>query len=738
MSNTEDLIRRYEAQLAEFEARLSRMEGKQSALAHSVTSRHGDRIGTGLRLGVDVGGTFTDLLLLDEKNGRTFTAKVPSTPADSSIGVLNGVEKICREANLNANSISEVMHGTTVATNTVLTKAGATVGLVTSKGYKDVLQIARSYVPGGLGGWVIWNKTLPLAPLELTIEANERIGAKGEVLTSLDESSIRIELQSLLNKGIEALTIALFNSYANDIHEQRIASIAREIAPHIPVSTSASIMPEMYEYERTETTVVNSYVRPVVSNYISNLQSELKSRMGNSVMLQILRSDGGLSSAQSAMDKPVNLLMSGPAGGVAGALWVAKQAGFKDLLTFDMGGTSTDVALIQNGIARTRRETRVGDVTVRAPSIDVRTVGAGGGSIAYVPELTKALRVGPQSAGADPGPAAYSKGGEEPTVTDANVVLGYLPSDAKLGGDMDISKQAAITAVQKVADGLGVGLEAAAEGVIKIVNENMCGALRLVSVEQGYDPRDFALIGFGGAGPLHVNALARLINSWPAIIPPGPGVLCAYGDATTRLRNESSQTYVTPVAETDDGKIRDMLQSMQKDASESLSAEGVAGSEQETLYEIDIRYIGQGMKLTIRMTPEEFMGEGLAGVASRFDAEHEQLFTFALDAEHELVGLRAIVQGAEKAFVSPHKGLGVSGNTDSSAAKIQATRLFSDGAWCDGFIYDRSKLQPNNRIAGPAIVTEMDSTSVILPEHVGIVDSVGNIIIWPANHANAR
>jgi len=704
MSNTEDLIRRYEAQLAEFEARLSRMEGNQSALAHSVTPQHAGRISTGLRLGVDVGGTFTDLLLLDEKNGRTFTAKVPSTPADSSIGVLNGVEKICREANLDANSISEVMHGTTVATNTVLTKAGATVGLVTSKGYKDVLQIARSYVPGGLGGWVIWNKTLPLAPLELTIEANERIGAKGEILTSLDESSIRLELQSLLNKGIEALTIALFNSYANDVHEQRIASIARDIAPHVPVSTSA-------------------------------LQSELKSRMGNDVMLQILRSDGGLSSAQSAMDKPVNLLMSGPAGGVSGALWVAKQAGFNDLLTFDMGGTSTDVALIQNGIARTRRETRVGDVTVRAPSIDVRTVGAGGGSIAYVPELTKALRVGPQSAGADPGPAAYSKGGEEPTVTDANVVLGYLPSDAKLGGDMAISKQAATNAVQKVADGLGIGLEAAAEGVIKIVNENMCGALRLVSVEQGYDPRDFALIGFGGAGPLHVNALARLINSWPAIIPPGPGVLCAYGDATTRLRNESSQTYVTPVAETDDGKIRDMLQSMQKDASESLLAEGVAGSEQETLYEIDIRYIGQGMKLTIRMTPEEFINEGLAGVASRFDAEHEQLFTFALDAEHELVGLRAVVQGAEKAFVSQQKS---SGRSDSSAAQMQATRLFSDGVWCDGFIYDRARLQPNNRIAGPAIVTEMDSTSVILPEHVGIVDSVGNIIIWPANHPNAK
>jgi len=462
MSDTDELIRRYEAQLAEFESRLSRMESNLPASMHAASPQRGGPRAQGLRLGVDVGGTFTDLLLLDEKNGRTYTAKVPSTPADSSIGVLNGVEKICRDAGINANSISEVMHGTTVATNTVLTKAGATVGLVTSKGYKDVLQIARSYVPGGLGGWVIWNKTLPLAPLEHTIEANERIGAKGEVLRSLDEAAIRTELTSLLNSGIEALTIALFNSYANDVHEQRIASIAKQIAPHIPVSTSASIMPEMYEYERTETTVVNSYVRPVVSSYINNLQNELKSRMGSDVMLQILRSDGGLSSAQSAMDKPVNLLMSGPAGGVSGALWVAKQAGYKDLLTFDMGGTSTDVALIQNTIARTRRETRVGDVTVRAPSIDVRTVGAGGGSIAYVPELTKALRVGPQSAGADPGPAAYGKGGEEPTVTDANVVLGYLPSDAKLGGDMSISKPAATTAVKKIADGLGIEIEAAA------------------------------------------------------------------------------------------------------------------------------------------------------------------------------------------------------------------------------------------------------------------------------------
>jgi N-methylhydantoinase A len=491
----------------------------------------------------------------------------------------------------------------------------------------------------------------------------------------------------------------------------------------------------MYEYERTETTVVNSYVRPVVSKYVANLQDEIQRRMGGDVNLRILRSDGGLSSAQGAMDQPVNLLMSGPAGGVAGALWIAKQAKIKNLLTFDMGGTSTDVALIQNSVARTRRETRVGDVTVRAPSIDVRTVGAGGGSIAYIPELTKALRVGPQSAGAVPGPAAYKKGGEQPTVTDANVVLGYLPSDAKLGGDMEISRELATQAVGKIAETLSISVEDAAEGIIRIVNENMVGALRLVSVEQGYDPRDFALIGFGGAGPLHANALARIVKSWPAVIPPGPGVLCAYGDATTRLRNEASQTYVTLVRSTSDAEIGAKLKELEASAAKELTDEGVSAEEQAVLYQVDIRYKGQGMKLTVDITPADFAAEGLAGVTRRFDAEHEQLFTFALDAEHELVGLRAVVQGAEKSFVNPEAARE---GADSSAARTQSTRIYADGAWREGYIYDRGRLKPGNKVPGPAIVTEMDSTTVILPDHVGIIDDVGNILIWPADHKNAR
>ncbi|MDP6345371.1 MAG: hydantoinase/oxoprolinase family protein [Alphaproteobacteria bacterium] len=681
----------------------------------------------GYRLGVDVGGTFTDLLLIDESSGHAFTAKVPSTPEDSAIGVLNGIERICQQAGIGPAEIGQVMHGTTVATNTVLTGSGALVGLITTKGYKQVLQIARSYVPGGLGGWVIFNKRDPLAPLELTIEANERMSALGEVVEPLDEAAMADAIAGLKGSGVEALTVSLINAYANGAHEQRIRAIAEQVMPGIPVSISSEVIPEMYEYERAETTVVNSYIRPVVSTYLESLEAELNRRM-NGVQLHILRSDGGLASAEAAKAAPVNMLMSGPAGGVTGAIWIARQAGYENLLTFDMGGTSTDVALIEGGVARTRRETRVADVTVRASSIDVRTVGAGGGSIAYVPELTKALRVGPQSAGAQPGPAAYGQGGEEPTVTDANVVLGYLPSDARLGGEMQLDYASAERAMDKVAKAMDLGLKEAAEGIVNIVNENMFGALRLVSVEQGYDPRDFALVGFGGAGPLHANALGRLMNSWPVLIPPGPGVLCAYGDATTRVRDEASRTFVRRFEETSDGEVRGILEELAELAARTLDSEGVARDEQTTLYQIDLRYAGQGMQLTVDMTPEEFGSGGLAEVGRRFNALHEQLFTFALETGHELYNLRALVQGREsvaKAEALP------TGSNDAAAAVYQDASIYVDGRDQPAKIYDRQLLQAGNRIAGPAIVTEMDSTTLILPDHEGEVDAVGNILIRP-------
>ena len=686
------------------------------------------------RLGVDVGGTFTDLLLVNEKTGQTWKAKVSSTPHDQSEGVLRGLKRVCDEARISPEEIDHVMHGTTVATNTVLTGTGARVGLVTTKGYKQVLQIARSFVPGGLGGWVIYNKSLPMAPLSLTIEADERVGTKGDLVTRLDEAALRRDLAALGAKKIEALTVSLINSFANDLHERRVKAIANEVLPGIPVSLSSEVVPEMQEYERTVTTVANSYVRPRVQKYVHNLQNKLEAK-AKKVKLHILRSDGGLASAKSAEDFPVNLLMSGPAGGVTGALWGAVQAGFPNLLTVDVGGTSTDVALINNGQPRLRRETTVGDVTVRASSVDIRTVGAGGGSIAHVPELTGALRVGPQSAGAVPGPASYGKGGTEPTVTDANVVLGYLPEMQKLGGDMALDRKLAQQSVEKVGKALGKNVKDAALGIFNIVNENMVGALRLVSVEQGHDPRDYALIAFGGAGPLHANALSILLGSWPSIIPPGPGVLCALGDATTAVRDESSRTYIRKFSETTKDDIVKLLKAQANDAAKALAGEKVAASDMEFGYQVDVRYHGQGLRLTVDIDLKRLEKEGLDAIRKPFDAEHTRLFTFALPLEHEFVALRAVVTGKG---INIRRQVIAKGGTSPAAAAVGKQKSYMVGKDCTATVYDRALLKAGNRIAGPAIVMEMDSTSVILPKHHGKVDVYGNILIYPDNYKAPR
>ncbi|TDG11380.1 hydantoinase/oxoprolinase family protein [Seongchinamella unica] len=681
------------------------------------------------RLGVDVGGTFTDFLLMNEKTGETHTAKVPSTPEDSSIGVLNGVGRICEESGIDPNEIKLVMHGTTVATNAVLTGKGATVGLVTTSGYEDTLQVARSYCPGGLGGWVSYVKNPLLAPLELTIGARERIAADGTVVEPLDEEKLRQDLEALHAKGgIQALTICFINAYLNGEHERRARQIAAEIFGDTPVSISCEVVPEMQEYERTETTVVNSYVRPEVARYVRNLQTALEDRLGDDTQLSILRSDGGLASARASAESPVNLLMSGPAGGVAGAIYFCSRAGFSDILTFDMGGTSTDVALIQDSRASVRRETIVGDVRVRAPSVDVRTVGAGGGSIAFVPELTRALRVGPESAGAVPGPACYMKGGDQPTVCDANVVLGYLPSDVQLGGKMEINRDASVKAVQQVADAMGIELMEAAEGIIKIVNESMFGALRLVSVEQGYDPRDFALVGFGGAGPLHANALGILSNAWPVIVPPGPGVLCAYGDATTQVQDEAARTYLTIATDISDEQLHADLKELQLRAGESLLADGIPLEEHEVTYQADLRYAGQAFQITVDFTEADLAERGIKLLTDQFDAEHEQLFTFKLGDGHEILMIRAVAKARARTIAELRVG---KAETTLEDCKIHDSRFYYEGQWYDIAIYDRGRLHEGLVVPGPAIIGEMDSTTVVLPGYDAQVDAIGNLLINP-------
>jgi N-methylhydantoinase A len=612
---------------------------------------------------------------------------------------------------------------------------GAIVGLLVTTGYRQVLHIARSFVPGGLAGWIIWNKPAPLAALEHTIEVGGRIDARGNEVAPLDEDSVRTALAVLRRRGVEALTISFINSFANPYHERRAAAIAREVLGDIAISLSSEILPEIREYERTLTTVANAYVQPRVSRYIGNLEKELTDR-GVTAELHILRSDGGLMSTAAAASVPVNMLMSGPAGGVAGALWIARQSGHTNLLTLDMGGTSTDVALVEGGRPRIGRETEVGDLKVRASSVDVHSVGAGGGSVAHVPELTGALRVGPESAGADPGPAAYGRGGEQPTVTDANVVLGHLPPSL-LGGEMELDVEAAKRAVGTVAEAMGVDVQRAAAGIVDIVNENMFGALRLVSVQQGYDPRDFALVAFGGAGPLHANALGRLMGSWPVIIPPSPGVLCAYGDATTRLRNEAARTFIRRFSETSDEEAAGILRELAADAAEALAGEGVASATPAggdlpdgatTRYQVDVRYHGQGFELLIEVDLDGF---SLDTVGSEFDTEHEQLFTFALDAEHEIVNLRAVVLSAASSVDAEHIE---AGDTDPSAAAVGTSTIYVDDAEAEATLYDRGALKAGNLIAGPAIVTEMDSTTLILAGHTGEVDQFGTILIRPDDH----
>jgi len=681
------------------------------------------------RLGVDVGGTFTDVLLVDSDSGATWRAKTASTPDDQSTGVLHGIDLVCVKAEVDRSRIDAVLHGTTVATNAILEGKGAKVGLVTTLGFRQVLQIARSFVPGGLAGWIIWPKPEPLAALENTVEVPGRMASDGTEVVALDESATRAALASLRDNGIEALAISLINSFANDAHERRVAQLAAEELPGVVLSLSSQVLPEMREYERTVTTVANGYVQPHVAHYVHSLRDQLRGS-GVAGNLAVLRSDGGLSAAEAAVDNPVTMLLSGPAGGVTGAVWVAEQCDVTDLMTFDMGGTSTDVALVQGLVPRIGRETQVGDLTVRASSVDVRTVGAGGGSIAHVPELTKALRVGPQSAGAVPGPAAYGKGGTEATVTDANVVLGYLPATLA-GGEITLDVAASRAAVQAVADAVGLpSAEAAAAGIIDIVNENMLGGLRLVSVQQGFDPRDFALTAFGGAGPLHANALAKLTGAWPVVVPPSPGVLCALGDATTSARDESARTCLRRFSDLTGAELAQILDELRATTSERMVAQGVPSDEQTMRLEVDVRFFGQGFEIGVEVDPAwlEHPDTALATVADAFDADHQRLFSFLVPADHELVNARVSISGP-RPRVTPtvlDEGAG-----DPVTARSATSPIYVEGAYVDAGIYERSALRAGDVVHGPAIIAEMDSTTLVLPGHQAFTHASGSLVITP-------
>jgi N-methylhydantoinase A len=680
------------------------------------------------RLGVDVGGTFTDLFLVDDSNGGAqFRVKTPSTPADPSEGVLTGVRRICEEAGIVAADVRNILHGTTVATNAVLESKGARVGLITTQGFAQILHLARSQTPGPLAGWIIMIKPDPPASLSDTREAIERMGPRGETIVPVDEKQVEGIVRDLIESGVESLTIGLINSYVNPAHEEQIGAVVERLYPGFPVTLSAHVLPEFREYERTLTACMNSYVRPKVATYVADLQRELAG-IGATAEVNILRSDAGLMTTTEALRNPIYGILSGPSGGVAGALYVARKAGFDDILTFDMGGTSTDVALCQNGEPTIGRETSISHFRIKVPSVNVHTVGAGGGSIAHVPELTKALRVGPQSAGADPGPASYARGGTEPTVTDANVVLGHLPPRL-LGGEMTLDADAARAAVQTVADAMGLSsAEEAAEGILAIVNENMAGALRLVSVQRGHDPREFALVAYGGAGPLHANAVAEIMGSFPVLVPPAPGLLCAIGDLVADFRDEFAQTYIRVLGEADQADVASILESLGERATAWLEGEGIPVDARRIEYMADMRYHRQGYEIPVAVDPAELRG-GLEGLDERFNALHEQLYGFRMPGTaSEIVNLRAVGSGA---VPKPELPTGSVGSADADAAVSDEHEIVFQGERLPTKIYDRARLEPGHRFDGPAIVTEFDSTTVVLPGYVAEVDESFNLLINP-------
>ena len=655
------------------------------------------------RLGVDVGGTFTDLFLVEDTDDRQWRVKTPSTPADPSQGVLNGVRRICEVAGIGPDALRNVVHGTTVATNAVLESKGARVGLITTQGFGQILHLARSQTPGPLAGWIIMVKPDPPASLADTREAVERMDARGNTLVPVDRAQVEAVVRDLIDSGVESLTISLINAYVDGRHEREIAEIIESIHPGFPVTVSSDVLPEFREYERTLTACMNSYVRPTVSAYVRGLQDSLKG-LGVQSEVDILRSDAGVMTPEEAARNPVYGVLSGPSGGVAGALYVATRAGYPNILTFDMGGTSTDVSLCQAGEPTIGRETTIGQFRIKIPSIDVHTVGAGGGSIAHVPELTGALRVGPESAGAEPGPAAYGRGGTAPTVTDANVVVGHLPPQL-IGGEMELDVDAARGAVQTIADAMGLSLDEAAEGILKIVNENMAGALRVISVQRGHDPREFALVAFGGAGPLHANAVAELMGSFPVIVPPSPGLLCALGDLVADFRNEFARTLIRLTADATAEEIDAILAELEGRAREWMSSQGIDADRQSVAFTADMRYHGQGYEIPVPM------GDDLE---ERFNGLHEQLYGFRMpDTPSEIVNLRAV-------------GTGVRQNPE-----LPEGELHGPDPGVEGPVYDRAALQPGNRITGPAVITEFDSTTVVLEGYEAEVDRFFNILIRP-------
>ena len=687
-------------------------------------------------LGCDVGGTFTDACAFSP-NGRIFRAKVPSTPQDQSIGVKDSIEKVravikAAEPDFDGKFAS-LHHGSTVATNALLEGKGVPAALIVTEGHKDVLVARRSQIPGGLASWINWDPPPPIIPLERTLQVPERIGVDGEVVKPVDTDALRRELLTVKGK-VQAVTVSLLNSWVSGEHEKQVGAVVREVlGDDVAVSLSHEVLPELGEYERTVTTSTNSVVKPEVKRYLAGLDDKLKD---DTSVIRILKSDGGLTNIELAGELPVNILMSGPAGGVKGITSIiAKSTEHKNLITLDMGGTSTDVALITNGEPSLRRETVVGDLAVRSPSVDVRTIGAGGGSLAIFQPLTNTLRVGPESSGANPGPACYGRGGIQATVTDANLVLGYLP-ETLLGGDFKLDAEAAKRAVEELAKQMGKTLYEAAEAIIDLANEAIYGALRLVSVERGHNPADFALVAFGGAGPMCANALGKLLGAWPVIVPAAPGILCAQGDATTKMSHELSASFIQLLSSSTMESIRGEYHTLEERCLTTMR-EALDNKESplSTIYQAAVRYKGQALELTITLTAEDIaksLDEFEKSARAKFDGLHQQQFSYTLESfPIELTRLTVTVVDASPDIEIPRIPKADSA-TPPETAIIEKKTVVVQGKEHQAAFWDRTAIsKAGYKVQGPCVIVEMDSNTLIQPGFEGEIDAVGNIHITP-------
>jgi N-methylhydantoinase A len=653
---------------------------------------------TGATLGVDVGGTFTDLVALVD--GGLVATKVPTTPRDQARGVLHALQV----ARLDADALASFTHGSTVATNALLERRGARTALVTTEGFRDVIEIGRQNRPALYD--LARDRPAVLVPRELRFTVRERMGPDG-VLIPLDEGSVHTAVEACRQAGVEAVAVCLLFGFLHPEHEQKVGEALRQALPGVQVSLSSEVLPEFREYERCSTTVCNSYLTPRLAAYLRRLADQVGA-LGLPSPL-VMQSSGGAAEIETAAAHAATCILSGPAGGVVGAAWVAGLSGFHDLLTFDMGGTSTDVAPVLGGTVQTTTESVVAGVPIKLPMVDVHSVSAGGGSIAWV-DAGGALRVGPHSAGADPGPAAYGRGGEEPTVTDANLFLGSLPDGAELGGEVRLDRGQAAAALLRVGDRAGLDVEETARGIVGVADAEMLRALRVISVERGLDPRELTLVAFGGAGGLHACALAEELGIGRILVPLAAGVLSALGLAISDVRRDHVRPLLAELEAVDPAEVAACFAELERHAREQL----VDDPRLSITRLADARYQGQSFELTVS-------AEDLEGLAGRFHVEHQRRYGYRMEGEViELVNLRLIA-------TVPRDRPDLYEKRSRQEATAGRRRANFDGEWQEVNVYQRADLGAGSKLQGPAVVEFAESTLVIRPGWQATVDEVGTL-----------